>query len=229
MIDLENWRDTPCMKGRCAVEADVKDGHAVFFLAAGATPHPLDLPCCARLVANRTPVLVIQAEANDRGIFAGYRTLDGGTGVADLDDLELLPGPDATFQLAAPAPPPAGTLHVATPELAHAIRILITTGPRNPAERRLADRFQALPVGPDLFREVLLRPDGEVLRVESGVPEERSRSVADQLRVLVLAAARYPSLARFIPDRPPNARTCAFCEGRDEGWCAGCFGLGWVP
>ncbi len=230
MIDLVNWRDTPCTKGRCAVEADVKAGHAVFFLAASrATPHPLDLPCCARLIEGRTPVIVIQAEANDRGIFVGYRAIDGGSGVCDLDDLELLPGPDASFLPAQPAAPLEGALAIATPELAHAIRALIATGPRNPAERRLAERFQALPVGPDLFREVLLRPDGEVLRVESGVPEERSRSVADQLRVLVLAAARYPALARFIPERPPRAKTCSFCDGRDEGWCAGCFGLGWVP
>jgi hypothetical protein len=124
---------------------------------------------------------------------------------------------------------PAGTLQVATPQLADAIRALLTSGAaRNPAERRLAERFQALPVGPDLFREVLLRPDGEVLRVESGVPEERSRNPSDQLRVLVLAAARYPSLARFIPERPPGAPACAFCDGRNEGWCPGCLGLGWV-
>jgi len=233
-IDLTHWRDTPCISGRVAVEADVNAGRAVFFLAgAAAKPHPLDLPCCALLARGsgpHQPVIVIQAESTDRGIFAGYRALTGGNGVCDLDELALLPGPDASFERAAPVPSPQRTLQIATPELAHAIRTLLASGvAHNPAERRLAERFQALPVGPDLFREVLLRPDGEVLRVESGVPEERSRNVSDQLRVLVLAAARYPALARFIPERPAGAQLCAFCEGRDEGWCAGCFGLGWVP
>ncbi|HJQ99129.1 MAG TPA: hypothetical protein VJ826_12525 [Candidatus Polarisedimenticolaceae bacterium] len=233
-VDLANWRDTPCISGRIAVEADVNAGRAVFFLAgASAKPHPLDLPCCALLAAGtgpRKPVIVIQAESTDRGIFVGYRALTGGNGVGNLDELALLPGPDASFQDAAPAPAPHRALQVATPELAHAIRTLLASGAaRNPAEQRLAQRFQALPVGPDLFREVLLRPDGEVLRVEAGVPEERSRNASDQLRVLVLAAARYPTLARFIPEKPPGAPSCPFCEGRDLGWCPGCFGLGWVP
>ena len=233
-IDLTHWRDTPCLSGRVAVEADVNAGRAVFFLAgATARPHPLDLPCCAVLAERglpSKPVIVIQAESTDRGIFAGYRTLTGGNGVCNLDELALLPGPDASFQRTAPTPAPRSALQVATPQLADAIRSLLASGAgRNPAEQRLALRFQALPVGPDLFREVLLRPDGEVLRVEAGIPEERSRNLSDQLRVLVLTAVRYPALARFIPGRPAEAPSCPFCEGRDEGWCPGCFGLGWVP
>lgn len=34
-FDVEKWRDLPCIKGRVAVEQDVIDGRAVFFIPPG--------------------------------------------------------------------------------------------------------------------------------------------------------------------------------------------------
>jgi hypothetical protein len=100
-IDLKKWRSTPAVYGRTATEADVNEGSAVF--AVGGEPVELDLPACAIVreegVGEPTPVIVIQAERLDDGTVAcGFRLLGGGTGIADLDDVELLSEPDERFR-----------------------------------------------------------------------------------------------------------------------------------
>lgn len=101
MIDIKHWRQTPCVSGRAATDADVNAGRAVF--AVGGVPVELDLPACAIVseeeVGEPTPVILIQAERLDDGTVAvGYRFLDGGTGIASLDDVELLSEPDERFR-----------------------------------------------------------------------------------------------------------------------------------
>ena len=100
-IDMKNWRQTPSVSGRTATDADVNAGRAVF--AVGGEPVELDLPSCAIVteeeVGEPTPVIVIQAERLEDGTVAlGYRFLDGGTGIASLDDVELLSEPDERFR-----------------------------------------------------------------------------------------------------------------------------------
>ena len=100
-IDLKNWRKTPFTEGRAATDEDVTQGRAAF--AVGGEPVELDLPSCAIVreegVGEETPVILIQAERLDDGTVAvGYRFLDGGTGIASLDDVELLTEPDARFK-----------------------------------------------------------------------------------------------------------------------------------
>jgi hypothetical protein len=100
-IDLKKWRATPFIEGRAATEHDVDQGHAVF--AVGGEPVELDLPSCAIVreegVGEATPVILIQAERLDDGTVAvGYRLLTGGSGVATLDDVELLSEPDERFR-----------------------------------------------------------------------------------------------------------------------------------
>ena len=100
-IDIRQWRSTPAVEGRAATEFDVTAGRAVF--AVDGEPVELDLPSCAVVreegVGEPTPVVVIQAERLDDGSVAiGYRLLDGGGGIADLEDVEFLSEPDERFR-----------------------------------------------------------------------------------------------------------------------------------
>jgi nucleotide-binding universal stress UspA family protein len=100
-IDLSEWRNTPCVRGRAATEQDVEEGRAVF--AAGGEPVDLELPSCAIVteegIGEPTPVILIQAERlEDDTIAVGFRLVDGGSGIAVLEDVELLSEPDARFR-----------------------------------------------------------------------------------------------------------------------------------
>ena len=97
---MKEWRATPAVEGRAATDLDVQAGRAVF--AVGGEPVELDLPSCAIVqeegVGEPTPVIVIQAERIEDGTVAvGYRLLNGGCGIASLDDVELLGEPDERF------------------------------------------------------------------------------------------------------------------------------------
>ena len=100
-IDLKRWRETPSVRGRTATDLDVNAGRAVF--AVGGEPVDLELPACAIVteeeVGEATPVIAIQAERLEDGTVAvGYRLLDGGTGIAALEDVEFLSEPDERFR-----------------------------------------------------------------------------------------------------------------------------------
>ena len=100
-IDITQWRKTPHVEGRAATDRDVNDGRAVF--AVGGEPVELDLPSCAIVkeegIGEETAVIIIQAERIDDGSVAvGFRLIDGGTGIATLDEVELLSEPDERFR-----------------------------------------------------------------------------------------------------------------------------------
>ena len=100
-IDMKQWRTTPAVEGRTATDRDVNEGRAVF--AVGGEPVTgIALPACAIVqeeeIGEATPVIVVQAERLEDGTVAiGYRFLDGGTGIASLDDVEFLSEPDERF------------------------------------------------------------------------------------------------------------------------------------
>ena len=100
-IEMAKWRATPAVEGRAATDDDVKAARAVFTVGGEAVD--LDLPACAIVreegVGEPTPVIVIQAERIEDGSVAiGYRLLDGGCGIASLEDVELLSEPDERFR-----------------------------------------------------------------------------------------------------------------------------------
>jgi hypothetical protein len=100
-IDMERWSATPAVEGRSATEFDVNAGRAVF--AVEGEPIELELPACAIVreegIGEPTPVIVIQAERiEDGSVAVGYRLLDGGCGIATLDDVEFLSEPDERFK-----------------------------------------------------------------------------------------------------------------------------------
>jgi hypothetical protein len=101
-IDIKRWRETPATEGRPANHDDVAEGRAVF--AVGGDPVvEIDVPSCAIVredeIGEPTPVVVIQVERLDDGTVAvGYRMLDGGSGIAPLEDVEFLSEPDERFR-----------------------------------------------------------------------------------------------------------------------------------
>jgi hypothetical protein len=102
-VNVEQWHETPCLRGRVAVEQDVKDGRAVFYIRdaedMGVVPVDIGLPRCAIFTdaGQDIPVVVIQSERLDDKHSVGYRPLSGGNGICTISDVELLDKPDARF------------------------------------------------------------------------------------------------------------------------------------
>jgi hypothetical protein len=101
-IDLKRWRDTPVVHGRPANDVDVNEGRAVFAVHGEPVPE-FDLPAPAIVtedgIGEATPVIVVQVERlEDGAVVVGFRLLDGGTGIAPLDDVEFLSEPDERFR-----------------------------------------------------------------------------------------------------------------------------------
>jgi len=99
-IDMKHWRATPAVERRAATDLDVNEGRAVF--SVGGEPVEIGLPSPAIVredeIGEPTPVIVIQAERLEDGTVAiGYRLIDGGTGIAALNDVEFLSEPDERF------------------------------------------------------------------------------------------------------------------------------------
>ena len=86
------------ISGRTATEADLKRGDAVFLsLIDGkpsGAPAPVRVPQYAYLVEEngkrRRPVVIVQAEINERGTFLGMRDADGHEYVATEAEIVLL-------------------------------------------------------------------------------------------------------------------------------------------
>ena len=102
-VHVENWQQTPCLRGRVAVEQDVKDGRAVFYLGnadeIGAVHVDIGLPHCAivRSAGAEFSAVVIQSERADDKHYIGYRPISGGSGLCVISEVELLSEPDARF------------------------------------------------------------------------------------------------------------------------------------
>jgi len=102
-VDVAQWQQTPCLRGRLGVEQDVKDGRAVFYLGnageIGAVHVDIGLPHCAivHVEGKEVPAVVIQSERADHKHYIGYRPISGGNGLCILSEVELLSEPDARF------------------------------------------------------------------------------------------------------------------------------------
>jgi len=97
-IDPAQWRTTPCVVARLAVEEDVKAGRAVFFLRNhekyGSTPYAIELPhlatWCDPESGNLVPGVIVQAEHADGKVLVGFRPLSGGNLLATLEEFRLV-------------------------------------------------------------------------------------------------------------------------------------------
>ena len=93
-ITASEWRNTPCVFGRPATEADVAAGSAVFYVPGGSAAAPMALPCCAIQSlkdGSEQPVVIVQAELVPHGTILGVRPLFGGNGICMLTEIRLLP------------------------------------------------------------------------------------------------------------------------------------------
>lgn len=103
-VDMKKWKEIPCLIGRLATEADVKEGRAAFYVTGDSAMKPLDIPlpaCAIHYDADTkmaTPVILIQAVQTTKITAVGYRLLSGGNGVCLLSELEILKGPDERFK-----------------------------------------------------------------------------------------------------------------------------------
>jgi hypothetical protein len=93
-ISAREWRNTPCVVGRPATEADVASGSAVFLVQGGSAAAPMRLPCCAIQSledGSKKQVVVIQAELANHDTILGVRPLSGGNGICTIAEVRLLP------------------------------------------------------------------------------------------------------------------------------------------
>jgi hypothetical protein len=104
-IDVNGWREVPCLTGTVATEDDVRAGRAAFYLGApseiGAQFADIGLPHCAVWTdeqQQRIPVIVIQSERAGDKHYIGFRFLNGGNGVGLRFEFQLLDGPNELFQ-----------------------------------------------------------------------------------------------------------------------------------
>ena len=104
-INMQKWKDTPCVSGRLATEQDIKEGKAVFYISGDRSelkPIKISLPACAihhdEQSKKSTPVILIQAEETPKVKAIGFRFLSGGNGVCTLAELEILKSPDERFK-----------------------------------------------------------------------------------------------------------------------------------
>jgi hypothetical protein len=96
-IDIENLQQIPYMKNKTAVETDVAEGRAVFYIEDWVDMHypiELDLPLKAYQMDSETGekslVVIIQAENVDGEGLIGVRYLKGGNGICSLSEIEFL-------------------------------------------------------------------------------------------------------------------------------------------
>jgi hypothetical protein len=103
-----DWQSVSVVRGRLATEEDVRAGRAVFFLEnadlPGATPLTVPLPALALWRDDESGqervVIAIQAEQTVKQRLVGFRFLEGGNGIATLDELEWVDLADSRVRAA---------------------------------------------------------------------------------------------------------------------------------
>ncbi|MGB2741685.1 MAG: hypothetical protein WBC60_14145 [Cognaticolwellia sp.] len=97
----EEWESLPSISGIVATEEDVESGIAVFYIPDGSAACDAVLPTCVIHIDEetneRTPAVAIQAEQVGELVYLGIRYIDGGNGVCELDEVELLESPNEEF------------------------------------------------------------------------------------------------------------------------------------
>jgi hypothetical protein len=92
-ISASDWRNTSCIVGRPATEADVAAGFAVFYVQGNSVAAPMSLPCCAIQAledGSEQPVVIVQAEIAPHGTILGVRPISGGNGICMDSEVRLL-------------------------------------------------------------------------------------------------------------------------------------------
>ncbi len=103
-IDLDHWRDIPCLTDRVADEDDVRAGRAIFCLRPlenlSVRYEDIGLPHCAIFTdegEHHFPVVVVQSERAGKFHYIGFRFLERGNGIGYRPEFELLNEPNDLF------------------------------------------------------------------------------------------------------------------------------------
>ncbi len=92
-IEVDKWKEIPCISGRVATEEDVKIGKAVFYIPSGSEPYEIELPLFVlqtdEEVNIKVPCVVIQIEITREGTAVGVRYIEGGNGVGMANEFEF--------------------------------------------------------------------------------------------------------------------------------------------
>ena len=92
-INIETWKDTPHISGRVAIEKDVAEGRAVFYIPSGSEPYETELPLFALQIdetnGEKIPCVAIQIEETPEGTAVGVRYFEGGNGVGMANEFEF--------------------------------------------------------------------------------------------------------------------------------------------
>lgn len=126
-----------------------------------------------------------------------------------------------------------GSAAMSSESFRHTLEILMVRQRANgvTAEVQRATALDVLHIGPDLFSEVYLCPNGEVLRDEDG--QITLSANPDELCIVLRVASRqFPELAQFIPACPADGIACENCGANSLSlgrFCLVCLGRGWLP
>jgi CheY-like chemotaxis protein len=103
-INLDSWRDVPCLTDRIADEEDVRAGRAIFCIRPldnlSVSYEDIGLPHCAIFTdecEQQFPVVIVQSERSGDFHYMGFRFLERGNGIGFRSELELLEEPNALF------------------------------------------------------------------------------------------------------------------------------------
>ncbi|EDY17273.1 response regulator receiver protein [Chthoniobacter flavus Ellin428] len=103
-IDLDRWRDIPCLTDRIADEDDVRAGRAIFCIRPldnlSVSYEEIGLPHCAIFTdecEQHFPVVIVQSERSGHFHYVGFRFLERGNGIGYRSELELLDEPNELF------------------------------------------------------------------------------------------------------------------------------------
>lgn len=137
-----------------------------------------------------------------------------------------------------------GFMKIVTPEFQKTIQELIDNlRPEqfsDAEEYKLARKYNALPVGVDLWSYVFLTASGEVIWDDGEGETGSTNDLQSLIRILAVRKERYPQFGRLIPDPWEESKTCPVCSGsgvwgqskevstEKPGRCFICAGLGWV-
>jgi hypothetical protein len=131
-----------------------------------------------------------------------------------------------------------------TPDQRTLIELLVKRWLASPVRSDLIDAVRvsgALPVYSDMGGTLLLRPDGEILFLDSNSGDDEPPIETDsgwRITAVVVGAEEYPELRPLLPNRPSGTEDCAACAGLGRVrigetdrpiLCGRCHGLGWLP
>ena len=107
----------------------------------------------------------------------------------------------------------------------------------SPEEFELSQKYNALPLGYDLWSVVLLTPKGEIIDQDwDGNIQHNEFDLQLLIRLLFVEKERFPEFENFILNRSDDSKDCPMCQssgmikdanGKDMR-CIICAGIGWI-